>query len=85
MDHSTPSKDKSSVGFDLRLLLVEIVDASDLISCTSSGSNPHLSICLIDLATREIKTESFKAIPQFNTVSPKWNASFEFGKNHFVS
>lgn len=78
---SSPSTGNVSSKLDLRRLVVEVIDANGLLPCTSAGdSNPHLSICLLDLASREIKTESFKAVPQFKTLSPVWNAKFEFGK-----
>lgn len=82
MDRLSPMNGFPTKSMDLRLLVVEIINAVDLLPCTNAGdSNPHLSVCLLDLANREIKSESCKAVPQFKTLSPTWNACFEFGKN----
>jgi hypothetical protein len=65
---------------DLRYLVVEVVEARNLVACTKTGdSDPNLHIYLADLGAREIKTESFRARPQTKTLAPKWRETFTFG------
>ena len=64
-----------------RLLLVDIVEAKQLIACEKSGtSDPFVSANLIDLATREIKNEKFKTPHKTRTLNPKWEFRMTFGE-----
>ena len=68
---------------DLRCLVVEVVEARNLVACTKTGdSDPNLQIFLADLGAREIKTESFRTRPQTKTLDPKWRETFTFGTEH---
>lgn len=80
---------------DLRCLVVEVIEARNLVACTKTGdSDPNLQIFLTDLGAREIKTESFRTRPQTKTLAPKWRETFTFGSyyrspsiystNHFL-
>ena len=66
---------------DPRCLVVEVIEARNLIASTKAGdSDPHLALYLTDIGMREIKTESFKTKPQTKTLAPKWRETFSFGE-----
>lgn len=71
---------------DLRTLVVEVIEARNLVASTKAGdSDPNLAIYLADLGNREIKTESFKTRPQAKTLNPKWRETFTFGEDLFIA
>lgn len=79
------SKSVSAMPADLRCLVVEVIEARNLVACTKTGdSDPNLSIYLADMAAREIKTESFRTRPQTKTLAPKWFETFTFGAIHLL-
>jgi len=67
----------------MRTLVVEVLEGRDLVKCTKTGdSDPNLAVFLTDLATREVKKESFKCKPQSKTLAPRWGEKFTFGYNY---
>lgn len=66
-----------------RLLLVDIVEAKNLIACERSGtSDPFLVAQLVSIGGKEIKNEKFKTSTKNRTLSPNWNQRFTFGQNY---
>jgi len=69
-----------------RLLHIEVIEARGILgmikSRTGDVSDPYATINLVDLADREIKSESFKTNSKSATVTPVWQEVFAFGKNY---
>lgn len=63
-----------------RLLLVDVVEAKNLIACERSGvSDPYVEANLTDIAGRPIKNEKFKTSVRPKTLAPKFDQRFTFG------
>lgn len=66
-----------------RLLIVEVVEAKNLIACERSGtSDPYVVCSLLDIAMREVKNEKFKTKVKSKTLNPKFNEKFSFGSSY---
>jgi hypothetical protein len=69
-----------------RLLLVDFIEAKNLIACERSGtSDPFIAAQLVNIAGREIKNEKFNTNVMKKTLSPKWEQRFAFGDNIYFS
>ena len=66
-----------------RLLIVEVLEAKNLIACERSGTSDPYAVCtLLDIAMREVKNEKFKTKAKSKTLNPKWNEKFSFGSSY---
>ncbi len=63
-----------------RLLIVEVVEARNVIACEKSGtSDPFIQLSLFDIAGREIKNEKYETTVKKKTLNPSWKQQFTFG------
>jgi Ca2+-dependent lipid-binding protein len=64
----------------MRVLIVEVRAARDLIACERSGtSDPYVVANLLDFANREIKNEKHKTSAKTKTLNPKWDHRLTLG------
>ena len=74
-----------------RLLNVTVLEARQVLGIESaSASDTYAKIAFIDIASRDIKSESAKTKVVAGTINPKWGAdgageSFRFGENYDLS
>ena len=74
-----------------RLLNVTVLEARQVLGIESaSASDTYAKIAFIDIASRDIKSESAKTKVIAGTINPKWGAdgageSFRFGENYDLS
>ncbi len=74
-------KNPSEAVGDRRVVLVEIVEARNLLAQNKNGTcDPYASVSLLDLGGREIKNETFKTKQKNATLTPNWSEKIALGK-----
>jgi Ca2+-dependent lipid-binding protein len=76
----------SSVTANRRLLVVDVLDARNIIACDSKKltSDSYVHCSLLDLGDREIKAETATTQHVKGTINPQFNQRFTFGINNKI-
>ena len=71
-----------STATNRRLLLVEVVEAKNLLPCDmkKTGCDSYVNCSLLDLGDREIRAETFCTQHIKGTLNPAYKQTFTFGK-----